>query len=57
MSQFMANMIPESENHVRRDGNLRSPRLGAVTLMSCSNHHAKGHQPAFGHGSEFRCPA
>ena len=57
MSQFMANMIPESENHVRRDGNLSSPRLGAVTLMSCSNHHAKGHQPAFGHGSEFRCPA
>jgi len=54
MSQFMANMIPESENHVRHDGNSRSPRLGAVTLISYSNHHAKRHRPALGHGSEFR---
>jgi len=51
MSQFIAAMIPDSENHVRRDGKCRSPRLGAVTLILCSNHNAKGHRPALGHGS------
>lgn len=54
MSQFMATMIPDSENHVRRDGNFGSPRLGIVTLISCSNHNAKGYWPTLGHGPELR---
>ena len=54
MSQFISTMIPDPENHVRRDGKLaRIHTLKGHLLTLCSIHDAKGHRPAIRHGSEL----
>ena len=53
MSQFISTMIPDPDNHIRRDGKLESCVSWSTPLTSCSIYHAKGHWKAIRHGSEL----
>lgn len=52
MSQFISIMIPDPDNHVRRDGKLESSASFDIHLTLYSIHHAKRHRKAIGYGPE-----